>query len=71
MSTIDAGYGATGGMRKSSDATTTPVFASASFMTVSFRRSPRHQAPPWSSTIMGKGPSPRGLKRRASSGVFP
>src|SRR5216683_38539 len=39
MSAIDPGYGATGGMRKSSDATTTPVFASASFMTLSFSRS--------------------------------
>jgi len=71
MSTIEAGYGATGGMRKSSAATTTPLFASGSLMGVSSSRSFRHHAPPCTSTMSGNGPVPRGLKRRASSGVSP
>src|SRR5713101_8144715 len=72
MSATDAGYpGSSGGMRKSSAATTTPLFARGSLSRVSFVRSPLHQAPPCSSTISGKGPTPRGLKRRASSGLSP
>src|SRR5712692_322367 len=71
MSATDAGYGATGGMRKSSAATTTPLFASGSLMTVSLSRSPRHHAPPCSSATSGNGPAPRGLKRRARSGRSP
>src|SRR6266508_4873329 len=58
-------------MRKSSAATTMPFFASVSLSTVSCRRSPLHQAPPCSSTRSGNGPVPRGLKRRASSGLSP
>src|SRR3972149_5969327 len=71
MSAIEAGYPASGGMRKSSAATTTPLFASGSLSRVSFVGSPHNQAPPGSSTISGKGPTPRGLKRRASSGLAP
>jgi len=48
-------------MRKSIEATMTPLFASGSFMTASFRRSSRIHAPPWISTIIGNGPSPFGL----------
>ena len=39
--------------------------------TVSFKRSPRHQAPPCSSTMSGKGPGPCGLYRRANKGLSP
>src|SRR5262249_43095678 len=71
MSAREAGQGATGGTRKSSAATITPVLARASFAALPFRRSPRTQAPPCSSTMIGNGPLPRGLKRRASSGLSP
>src|SRR5712692_2788900 len=71
MSASEAGYDATGGMRKSRAATTTPLCASASLIAVSCRRSPRHQAPPCKSMMSGKGSGPRGLKSRASSGVSP
>src|SRR5215813_3944664 len=71
MSAREAGYGAIGGTRKSSAATITPFLARASFAALPFRRSPRTQAPPCSSTMIGNGPLPRGLKRRASSGLSP
>src|SRR5918999_5672834 len=71
ISAREAGYGATGGTRKSSAATITPFFASASLPALPFRRPPRPQAPPCSSTMIGNGPLPRGLKRRASKGLSP
>src|SRR5882672_2657494 len=58
-------------MRKSRAATTTPLFANASLMTTSLSRVLTHQAPPWRSTIRGKGPAPRGLKIRARRGLSP
>src|SRR6266851_8539858 len=48
-----------------------PLRASCSLIAVSCRRSPKHQAPPCSSTTAGKDPAPRGLNRRASKGVSP
>src|SRR5439155_26624795 len=71
MSAREAGYGASGGTRKSSAATITPFLASASLAALPFRRSPRTHAPPCNSTIIGNGPLPRGLKRRASRGLSP
>ena len=50
--------------------TTMPLFASCSLTRVSLRRSPRHQAPPCSCTMIGN-PVPLGLKRRASNGLSP
>src|SRR4030095_14513618 len=71
MSAGEAGYPASGGIRKSNAATTTPLLASGSLMIASLRRSPLHQAPPWISHTKGNGPVPRGLKRRVSSGLSP
>src|SRR5688572_10641426 len=58
-------------MRKSSAATTTPLFARGSSSTLSVRRSLLHQAPPCRSTMSGNGPAPFGWYTRASSGLSP
>src|SRR6516165_4397372 len=71
MSAIEAGYDASGGIRKSSAATTTPLLARASLMMVSASRSLRFHAPPCTSISAGKGPLPRGLNTRARSGLLP
>src|SRR5947207_14522582 len=47
----------------------TPRCASAVSSWVSLVRSPLFQAPPWTSTIVGNGPTPRGRYTRASQGV--
>src|SRR5262245_26441303 len=69
MSAIEAGYAASGGIRKSMDATMTPLFASGSLITASLKRSSRIQAPPWTETTIGKGPPPFGVCSRASKGL--
>src|SRR5579864_7340387 len=46
-----------------------PRCASAVFSWVSLVRSPLFHAPPCTSTIVGKGPTPRGRYTRASQGV--
>src|SRR5688572_15721866 len=58
-------------MRKSRAATTTPLRASGSLMAASLVRLPLHQAPPWRSTIIGKGPAPFGRNNRARRGRSP
>ncbi len=57
--------------RKSSAATATPLFTRGLLMAASISRSPKHQAPLWSSIIAGNGPGPRGLNIRASKDLSP
>src|SRR5215208_2443993 len=61
MSATEAGYGSSLPERKSSAIDTMPCDAMASWRSRSVKRLLRHHAPPWHSTSVGNGPSPRGL----------
>ena len=68
---MDPGYDASGGIRKSREMTAMPAFARFSWIFSSVILLSRHHAPPCNDTISGNGPSPRGLKVRAMSGLSP